>query len=86
VGFFVDVGNVFSTEGVVFRNGAGQPLDYSFDPSQLRLSAGVAVRVLIPLGELQLSYGVPLNADVSGAGPYPPDQIDRFQIAFGVDY
>jgi outer membrane protein insertion porin family len=83
VGFFYDLGNVFETEGVAFADSAGQPLDFSFDGSDLQHSAGVAAEVLIPLGILRLSYGIPIDRDTT---PFGRDGEDRLQIAIGVDF
>jgi outer membrane protein insertion porin family len=83
VGFFYDLGNVFATEGVAFTDSAGQPLDYRFDSSDLQHSAGVAAEVLIPLGIVRLSYGVPIERD---ATPFGRVEEDRFQITIGVDF
>jgi outer membrane protein insertion porin family len=83
VGFFYDVGNVFETEGVAFADPAGQPLDYSFDSSDLQHSTGIAAEVLIPLGIVRVSYGVPLDRDTT---PFGRTEEDRLQIAIGVDF
>jgi outer membrane protein insertion porin family len=83
VGFFYDIGNVFETEGVAFTDSAGQPLDYSFDGSELQHSAGIAAEVLIPLGILRLSYGIPINRDTT---PFGRVEEDRLQISIGVDF
>jgi outer membrane protein insertion porin family len=83
-GFFYDVGSVFSTEDVTFADDAGERLDYGFDFSELRHSAGVAVHWLIPLGTLRLSYGIPLNADDDHPNRFLRDGVDRTQISFGV--
>jgi outer membrane protein insertion porin family len=83
VGFFYDLGNVFETEGVAFTDSAGQPLDSSFDGSDLQHSAGIAAEVLIPFGILRLGYGIPIDRDTT---PFGRVEEDRFQIAIGVDF
>lgn len=85
LGFFYDIGNSFSTDDVVFRDGAGERLDYGFKFSRLRQSVGVSARVLIPIGMVRLSYGVPLNAD-DDPNRFLRDDTERFQIAVGVDF
>jgi outer membrane protein insertion porin family len=85
VGFFVDVGNVFSNETVVFED-AGARLDYGFAAGELRQSVGIAVDLLLPLSRVRLSYAVPLNADDDHANPALRDRIEPFQISFGVDF
>lgn len=85
IGLFYDIGNVFSTEGIRFADDGGQPLDYDFDLSELRQSAGVSAHVLLPVGLLRLSYGIPLNANDS-PNRFLRDDTERFQIAIGVDF
>ncbi|HEX7081695.1 MAG TPA: BamA/TamA family outer membrane protein [Gammaproteobacteria bacterium] len=86
VGFFLDAGNVFSTEDVAFTDDAGRRLDYGFDASALRTSVGLAAEVAIPLGILRVSYGIPLDADDDHPNPFLRDDVERFQISIGVDY
>ena len=86
MGLFYDVGNVFSTEDVSFLDDAGATLDYSFDVSELRHSAGIAAQVLIPLGLLRLSYGIPLNADENNPNRFLRDDVERFQVTIGVSF
>ena len=86
VGIFYDVGNVFATEDVIFRDGTGESLDYGFEFSRLRRSAGLSARILIPIGMIRLSYGVPLNADDEHPNPFLRDDTERFQVAIGVDF
>jgi outer membrane protein insertion porin family len=83
-GFFVDVGNVYSTDGTEFFDAAGQLVDFSFSASELRASAGVAADVLLPFGTVRLSYAIPLNPS-DGDAPFR-DDIERFQLSFGVDF
>jgi outer membrane protein insertion porin family len=83
VGFFYDLGNVFETEGIAFTDSTGQPLDYSFDGSDLQHSVGIAAEVLIPFGILRVSYGIPIDRDTT---PFGPIDEDRFQIGIGVDF
>ena len=86
IGFFYDIGNVFSTENVNFLDDDGQSLDYTFEFSELRQSVGIAAQILMPLGVLRLSYGVPLNAQDNNPNRFLRDDIERFQIAIGVDF
>ncbi len=86
IGFFYDLGNVFSTESVNFLDDGGQSLDYGFDVFELRQSAGIAAKIRIPLGVLRLSYGVPLNADHDDPNRFLRDDVERFQIAIGVNF
>ena len=86
MGLFYDVGNVFSTENVNFQDDSGQILDYGFDFSDLRHSAGIAAKYVLPIGILGLSYGIPLNADDENPNRFLRDDVKRFQITIGVDF
>ena len=86
IGFFYDIGNVFSTENVRFLDDEGQSLDYTFDFSELRQSAGIAAQFSIPLGVLRLSYGIPLNAEDNNPNRFLRDDLERFQIGIGVNF
>jgi outer membrane protein insertion porin family len=85
VGFFYDVGNVFSTEDVKFADEQGQPLDYGFKSSDLRRSYGLALHVRVPLGLLRISYGEPLNARES-ASVFHRDEVEHWQLSLGVQF
>jgi outer membrane protein insertion porin family len=85
-GFFVDVGNVYSTGSTEFFDTGGQRLDYGFKASELRASVGVATDLLMPFGTVRLSYGVPLNASDNNADPLLRDRVERFQVSFGVEF
>ena len=86
IGLFYDIGNVFSTEDVSFLDDAGQNLDYGFDLSELRQSAGVAAEIRLPMGVLRLSYGVPIDSDRDHPNRFLRDEVDRFQIDIGVGF
>ena len=86
IGFFYDIGNVFSTENVRFLDDDGQSLDYRFEFSELRQSVGIAAQFLMPLGVLRLSYGVPLNEEDDNPNRFLRDDIERIQIAIGVNF
>ena len=85
VGFFYDVGNVFSTQGVKFADGEGRLLDYGFKPSDLRRSFGAALHVRVPLGLLRISYGEPLNPSES-ASVFHRDEVEHWQLSLGVRF
>ncbi len=85
-GVFLDVGNVYSTDGTEFVGAGGQRLDYRFSASELRASLGLAADVLMPFGTVRLSYAVPLNASNGHGDAISRDRTERFQIAFGVDF
>jgi outer membrane protein insertion porin family len=85
---FYDIGNVFSTGGVDFTSkpqapdGATIPIDYGFEYSSLKKSAGIAVQWLAPLGLFRFSYAFPMNADPGDAFRYE-DEEERFQFSIG---
>jgi outer membrane protein insertion porin family len=86
LGVFYDIGGVFSTEEVVFRDATGGSLDYGFELSRLRQAVGISARVLMPIGLVELSYGIPLNAEDANPNPFLRDDTERFQIGIGVDF
>lgn len=85
-GFFLDVGNVYSTDGTEFFDAGGQAVEHGFSASELRASAGLAADVLMPFGTVRFSYAVPLNASDGNGDPTFRDRTERFQISFGVDF
>jgi outer membrane protein insertion porin family len=85
VGFFFDVGNVFSTEAVDFADEQGTPLDYGFGWSELRRSFGAALHVRMPFGLVRISYGEPLNARDSPS-VFRRDEVERWQISLGMEF
>lgn len=85
-GFFVDVGNVYSTDETAFFDGSGQRVDYGFSASELRASAGIAADLLLPFGTVRLSYAVPLNSSDGNGDTMLSDRVERFQVSFGVDF
>jgi outer membrane protein insertion porin family len=85
-GFFFDVGNVYSTGGTEFYDASGRRVDYGFDSSELRVSAGIAADLLMPFGTVRLSYGIPLNASDGNGDDFLRDRTERFQISLGVGF
>jgi outer membrane protein insertion porin family len=84
-GFFVDAGNVYSTDETTFFDGSGQVVDHGFSASALRASAGIAADLLLPFGTVRLSYALPLNPS-DGDDAILRDRTERFQVSFGVDF
>ena len=85
-GFFLDVGNVYSTDDTVFLDAGGGLVDHGFRASELRASAGVAADLLLPFGTVRLSYGAPLNPNDGNGDATLRDREERFQVSFGVDF
>ena len=91
---FFDAGNVFSTDDVIFYNTScnqffapqnctpANEIEYDFDASELKLSYGVAVQWLAPLGLFRFSYGFPVNANPAENGRYG-EFTERFQFSIG---
>ena len=79
---FYDFGNVFNTGEVAFTDRLGSPATYEPDFDELRVSVGVGVEWLAPLGLFRFSYAYPLN-QYEGNDRYFGDDIERFQFSIG---
>ena len=79
---FFDAGNVFNTGEVSFFDKLGSPVSYEPDVDELRMSVGVAVQWLAPLGLFRFSYAYPLN-EYAGNDRFYGDRIERFQFSIG---
>ena len=79
---FYDFGNVFNTGEVAFTDRLGSPVAYEPDFDELRVSVGVGVEWLAPLGLFRFSYAYPLN-QYEGNDRYFGDDVERFQFSIG---
>jgi len=78
---FIDAGNVFSTDTTTYVGRDGiTPVEYDFDPNEIKYSTGVAVQWLAPLGVFRFSYAFPLNADENDGVEYG-DETEGFQFS-----
>jgi len=79
---FLDFGQAFYLGDTQFTDKAGFPVDYGFDLKQLRVSAGIGVQWLSPLGLFRLSYGFPLRYQ-SGSWRDFGDDREPFNFSIG---
>ena len=80
---FYDIGNVFSTGGVTFRDRLDDITDeYKYNPDNLKRSIGIGVEWLAPLGLLRFSYGQPINNRATTDRFYA-DETEEFQFTVG---
>ena len=79
---FYDVGNVFNTGEVQFTDRLGSPVEYEPEYDDLKMSVGIGVQWLAPLGLFRFSYAFPLN-EFEGNDRYYGDELERFQFSIG---
>ncbi|MDJ0917891.1 MAG: outer membrane protein assembly factor BamA [Woeseiaceae bacterium] len=79
---FYDFGNVFNTGEVAFTDNLGAPISYEPDFDELKVSVGVGVEWLAPLGLFRFSYAYPLNK-YDGNDRFYGDDVERFQFSIG---
>ncbi|HBF09818.1 MAG: outer membrane protein assembly factor BamA [Pseudomonadota bacterium] len=75
---FFDAGNVFNInrQQSDYTTGEDPSSVMDIDPSELRLSAGIAFTWITPIGPLSLSYANPFNYSDS-------DELEKFQFSIG---
>jgi outer membrane protein insertion porin family len=79
---FVDFGQAYYLGDTQFTDKAGFPIDYGFDLAALRVSTGVGVEWLAPLGLFRFSFAYPLRYQRETWREYG-DDIERFQFSVG---
>ena len=79
---FVDFGQAYFLGDTQFTDKAGFPIDYGFDLRELRVSTGVGVEWLAPLGLFRFSFAYPLRYQSETWREYG-DDIERFQFSVG---
>jgi outer membrane protein insertion porin family len=79
---FVDFGQAYFLGDTQFTDKAGFPIDYGFDLGQLRVSTGIGVEWLAPLGLFRFSYAFPLRYQRETWRLYG-DDLESFQFSVG---
>jgi outer membrane protein insertion porin family len=82
---FVDAGQSFYLGDTRFRNKRGDRVEYPFDLSEIRSSAGIAVQWLSPMGLFRFSYAVPLRYQGETRREFG-DELERFQFSVGTAF
>ena len=79
---FVDAGQSYFLGNTQFRNRRGDRTDYRFDLGDLRVSTGVAVQWLSPMGLFRFSYAFPLRYQEQTRRQFG-DELEQFQFSVG---
>jgi outer membrane protein insertion porin family len=82
VSLFVDAGQAYYLGDTPFRNRRGDRTDYHFDLGEARVSAGIAVQWLSPMGLFRFSWAKPLRYQGETRRLYG-DEIEPFQFSVG---
>ena len=82
VSAFVDFGQTYYLGDTEFTDRAGLAADYGFDLRDLRVSAGVGVQWLAPLGLFRFSYALPIRYQRETWRAYG-DDLKPFQFSIG---
>ena len=82
---FVDAGQSFFLGDTKFRNRRGDRVEYPFDLSELRVSTGIALQWLSPMGLFRFSYAIPLRYQEQTRREFG-DELDGFQFSVGTAF
>jgi outer membrane protein insertion porin family len=82
VALFADAGQAWYVGDTRFYDREGFRTLYRFDLDDVRVSTGLAVEWLAPLGLFRFSFGVPLRFQRETDRRYG-DEIERFQFSIG---
>ena len=85
VSLFVDAGQSFFLGDTKFRNKRGERVEYPFDLSELRVSTGIAVQWLSPMGLFRFSYAYPLKYQGDTRRRFG-DEVEEFQFSVGTAF
>jgi outer membrane protein insertion porin family len=79
---FVDAGQSYFLGDTQFRNRRGDRTDYRFDLDDLRVSTGLSVPWLSPMGLFRFSYAIPLRYQQQTRREFG-DELEQFQFSVG---
>ncbi len=82
ISLFLDAGQSYFLGDTEFFNKRGDRIRYPFDLSALRVSTGIAIQWLSPMGLFRFSYAVPLQYQEETRRLYG-DEIEQFQFSVG---
>ena len=82
---FVDAGQSFYLGDTKFRNKRGDRVEYPFDLSELRVSTGLAVQWLSPMGLFRFSYAYPLQYQHETRRQFG-DDLEEIQFSVGTAF
>jgi outer membrane protein insertion porin family len=79
---FVDAGQSYYLGDTTFRNKRGDKIEYPFDLSAMRVSTGVSLQWLSPMGLFRFSYAYPLVYQEETRRQFG-DVLEEFQFSIG---
>ena len=79
---FVDAGQSFFLGDTTFRNKRGDKVEYPFDLSEMRVSTGISLQWLSPMGLFRFSYAYPLVYQQDTRRQFG-DVLEEFQFSVG---
>ena len=82
VSLFVDAGQSYFLGDTEFRNRRGDRTDYKFDLGEARVSTGIAVQWLSPMGLFRFSWAKPLKYQSETRREFG-DELESFQFSVG---
>ena len=79
---FVDAGQSYFLGDTQFRNRRGDRTNYNFDLGAVRVSTGVSIQWLSPMGLFRFSYAIPLIYQQQTRRQFG-DELEQFQFSVG---
>lgn len=74
--FFIDIGNVWDSNWKKTKKEWRKKIPNYGNPFNVRISTGITIRCLSPIGPLVFSYAKPIKT-------YSDDKIEQFQFSIG---